>query len=112
MAALERNLQCVLTDQAHVLDPKLFGGQALDASQSPRRARFTSTLRARARPPELLARVRAAVPVLPRDLHHLALAIDIDVEWKRVGVLQWLSLPDVDHRQLAEGLDGGAGRHL
>jgi hypothetical protein len=33
------------------------------------------------------------VPVFPGDLHHLALAVDVDVDWERVGVLQLLRRP-------------------
>ena len=29
--------------------------------------------------------------VFPNHVHHLAFAVDIDVEWKRVGVLQLAS---------------------
>jgi hypothetical protein len=107
MAALESDLKRVLADQAHVLDPQLFRGEVLDACQAARRSGFTATLGARACPPELFSRVNAAVAVLPRDLHHLALAVDVDVEWKRVAVLQVLyrPLPDVDDGQLTEGLD-------
>jgi hypothetical protein len=104
VAALERYLQGVLSDEAHVLDSQLIRSEVLDAREAPRRSRLTATLGAWARPPELLTRVRAAVAVLPFDRHHLALAIDVDVDRERVGVLQLLSrpLPDVDHRQLPE----------
>ena len=114
MAALECDLQGVLADQAHVLDPQLLRGEVLDAGQATWRSRFTPALGAWARPPQLLSRKGAVVAALPRDLHHLALALDVDVEWKRVGVLQLLCrpLPDVDDRKLPEGLDGRAGGHL
>lgn len=114
MATLERDLQRVLADQAHVLDPQLLRGEVLDAGQATWRSRFAPALGAGARPPQLLSRVDAAVAALPRDLHHLALAVDVDVEWKRVGVLQLLCrpLPDVDYRKLPKGLDGRAGGHL
>jgi hypothetical protein len=88
MAALKCDLQGVLADQADVLDPQLVGGEVLDARQAAGSSRFASTLRARTRPPELLSRISAAVAVLPRDFHHLALAIDLDVDWEWVGVLQ------------------------
>jgi hypothetical protein len=89
MAALKSDLQCVLADQAHILDPQLFRSEVLDPSQAARRSCFTATLGAGAGPPELLSRVGAAVAVLPRDLHHLTFAVDFDVDWKRVGVLQF-----------------------
>ncbi len=90
MAALERDLQGVLADQAHVLDSKLVLGEVLDPGQAARRPGLTATFGAGARPPELCSRVSAAVAALPCDLHHLAFAIDVDVDWKRVRVLQLL----------------------
>jgi hypothetical protein len=100
MAALKSDLQGVLPHQAYVLEAKLFGSEAFDARQAAWRARLATTLGARASPAELLSGVAAAVPVLPHHVHHLAFAIDIDVDWKRVGVLQLARLPNVDHRQL------------
>jgi hypothetical protein len=94
MAALERDLKRILPDEAHVLDPKLIRGQALDAGESTWSSGFTATLGARAGPSQLFARIGAAVAVLPSDLHHLALSVDVDVEWKRVGVLQF-AMPTV-----------------
>jgi len=110
--ALERDLQRVLADQAHILDPQLFRRERFHAGQAPRGTRFAPAFGARACPPELLAGIRAAVAALPFDLHHLALAIHIDVEWERVWILQVVPLPDVDDRKLSEGLDGSASRHL
>ena len=88
MAALERDLEGVLADQAHVLDSQLRGIQGLDPGQAPGRSGLASTLGARARPPELLAAVDAPMAALPLDHHLLALAVDVDVQRKRVGVLQ------------------------
>src|ERR1700686_5175028 len=112
MAALERDLQGVLTDQAHVLYAQLFGGEVLHSREAARRPRFTPALGARARPPELLTRIGGALTVLPFDLHHLTLAVDVNIAWKRIQVLQVLRLPDVDDGQLAEGLNGRARGHL
>ena len=91
MAALESDLQRVLPDQAHVLDPQLVGCEVLDAGQAAWRSCLTSTFRAWTGPSKLLARIGAAVATLPLDLHHLALAIDVDVDGKRIRVLQLLS---------------------
>jgi hypothetical protein len=88
VAALKSDLDRVLADQAHVLDTQLVGREALDAGEAACRAAFAATLRAWARPPKLLTRVGALVAALPRDLHDLSLAIDVDVDGKRFGVLQ------------------------
>ena len=88
MAALKRDLERVLPDQAHVLKTKLFGSEVFHPRQAPGRTRLASTLGAGTGPAELLARVDAAVPVLPDHVHQLAFAIDVDVEGKRIGVLQ------------------------
>ena len=88
MAALKCDLERVLPDQAHVLKSKLFGSEVFHPRQSPGRTRLAPTLGARTGPAELLARVDAAVPVLPDHVHHLAFAIDVDVDRKRIGVLQ------------------------
>jgi hypothetical protein len=90
VTTLESDLQRVLPDEAHVLDPKLVKREVLDARQAAWRSRLTSALGAWACPSELISRVSAAVATLPMDLHHLALAVDVDVEWKRVRVLQLL----------------------
>jgi len=91
VAALERDLQSVLADQAHVLDAQLGGIEILDPGQAPRGAGLTPALRARACPPELLSAVHAPMTAFPLDHHLLALAVDVDVQWERVGVLQVLS---------------------
>ena len=78
VAALKGNLNRVLTDQGHVLDPKFFRGQALYAGEAAWSSGFAAALGARAIPSELFAGVGAAVAVLPRDLHHLALTVDVD----------------------------------
>ena len=77
-----------MPDQAHVLKWKLLGSEVFPQRQAPGRTRLTSTLGARTGPAELLARVDAAVRVLPDHVHHLAFAIDVDVDRKRIGVLQ------------------------
>jgi hypothetical protein len=88
MAALERDLQRVLSDQRHVPDAQLVGAEAPDARQPARCTRFASTLGAWTRPPQLLSRVHRLPAVFPRDLHDLTLAIDVDGGGKRIGVLQ------------------------
>jgi hypothetical protein len=90
MTALECDLQRVLPDQAHILDSQLVRVKVLDARQPAGRSRLAAAFGAGTGPPELLSRVNAAVAALPRDLHHLALAVDVDVKWKRVEVLQLL----------------------
>src|SRR5258708_39676421 len=91
MATLKGDLERVLPDQAHVLEPQLLGGKAIDPRQAAWRARFAAAFGARASPAELLTGVGAAVAVLPDHVHQLAFAIDIDADRKRVGVLQWSS---------------------
>ena len=86
MAAFERDLERVLADQRHVLDAQLIGVEVLDASKTSRHAGLAATLRARARPAQTLAGIAAAMTVLPRDDHDLA--VDIDGERKGVGVFQ------------------------
>ena len=93
MAALKCDLQRVLADQAHVLQSKLLRIEALDTGQAARSAGFTAALGAGARPAKLLTRIGAAVSVLPDDVHHVAFAVDVDADWKRVGVLQWVRRP-------------------
>ena len=86
--AFERDLECVLTDEHHILDAQLLGTERVDPGKAPGSAGFTPTFSARARPSQLLGRVSGAVAVFPGDLHRLLCAIDIDVDWKRIGVLQ------------------------
>ena len=88
MSALERDLQRVLTDKGHVADPKLVVVQGLDPGKPARRTGLATTLRTGTRPSQLLARVGASRPILPRDLNHLAGAVDVDVGRKRIRVLQ------------------------
>jgi hypothetical protein len=104
VAALECDLKRVLSDEADVLDTELFGSKVLDTREAPWGTCLTATFGAGAGPAELLARIGAVVSVLPIHGHHLAFAVHVDVDWKRVGVLQLVSrpLPDVDHRQLPE----------
>jgi hypothetical protein len=90
MAALKCNLDRVLADQAHVLYAQLVGRKAFDAGKAAGRTAFAPTLRARAGPPKLLTRIGALVAALPCDLHHLSIAVDVDVDGKRFGVLQVL----------------------
>ena len=98
MAALERDLEGVLTYQAHILDAQLIVREAGHARQTAGRAGLTATLRARTRPAQLFSRVRAAVATLPLDHDDLKIAVDVDVDRKRDEVFQ-LSPPrlmDVD----------------
>src|SRR5690242_6277759 len=88
VAALESDLKRVLPDERYVSDPQLFVTQRLHARQPARRATLAAALRARARPAQLLTGIGRMRPVFPRDLHHLARAVYIDVGGKRVGVLQ------------------------
>ena len=76
MAALKRDLERVLPDQAHVLKSQLFGSQVFHPRQAPGRTRLTATLGARTSPAELHARVDAAVRVPPEHVHHLAGTLD------------------------------------
>src|SRR4029077_3957 len=103
--AFESDLQCVLTDETHVADPKLRIAECFHARQAARHSGFTATLGAGAGPPQLLARVGRLRAVLPRDLHDLTFAVDVDVRGKWIGVLQALYLVDVEHRKLTERLD-------
>ena len=90
VAALKSDLQRVLADEAHVLDPELVRCEALQVGKAAGRSRLASTFGAWACPSKLLSRIGAAVATLPLDLHHLALAVCVDLEWKRVWVLQLL----------------------
>ena len=88
MAALERDLERVLADEGHVLDAELVRSECREAREAPRGSRLTATFRARARPPQPLTCVLAAVAALPLDLHDLAFAVDVDVQRKGVGIFQ------------------------
>jgi hypothetical protein len=88
VTALKGDLQGVLTDQAHVLDPQLGGIQRFHPRQAAGRPSLASTLGTGARPSELLAAVDALVATFPLDHHFLALAVDVDLQRERVGVLQ------------------------
>jgi hypothetical protein len=55
VATLERDLQRVLPDQCDVVNPQLFIAQRFDAGESTCDPRFAATLRAWARPSQLLA---------------------------------------------------------
>jgi hypothetical protein len=88
MAAFERNLECVLAHERHILHAQLIGIELLDSSKPSRRAGFATTFGARASPAQSLAGIAAAMAVLPRDDHDLAFAVDIDGERKGVGVFQ------------------------
>jgi hypothetical protein len=92
MAALERDLDRVLADQADVLYEQLVGGEVLDARQAACRTAFAATFRAWAGPSELFTGVGAEVAVLPGDLHDLTDSVDVHGERKWIGVFQ-LSLP-------------------
>ncbi len=88
MSALERDLKCVLANQRYVLDTQLFCLKVLHARKTSRDAGLAATLSARACPSELLGRVGAVVPALPRDLHDLSLAVDVDRQRKGIRVFQ------------------------
>jgi len=89
VAAVEGDLQRVLAHQRDVFDPELVRAQGIDSREPSRCAGLTATFGAGACPSQLLTGIRNLVPVLPRDLHHLARAIDIDVDRKRIWILQW-----------------------
>ena len=55
VAAFEGDLQRVLPDQCDVVNPQLFIAQRFDAGESTCDPRFAATLRAWARPSQLLA---------------------------------------------------------
>src|SRR5579864_5273747 len=103
--AFESDLQRVLTDETHVADTKLRITECFHTREAARHSGFTATLGAGAGPPQLLAGVGRLRAVLPRDLHDLTFAVDVDVGGKRIGVLQPLYLVDVEHRKLTERLD-------
>jgi hypothetical protein len=86
--AFERDLKGVLSDESDVLNAQLAGFETLHAREPAGRACLAATLGARACPAETLGRIAAAVPVLPRDDHHLAFAIDIDGQRIGVGIFQ------------------------
>jgi hypothetical protein len=88
VAALKRDLDRVLADQAHVLDAQLVRREALDAGEAPCGTSFTTALRTRTCPPKPFTSEGALVATLPRDRHDLSLAVDVDVDGKRLGVLQ------------------------
>lgn len=88
MSAVECDLNCVLAHEGHVLDPKLFRAQRLDPSEPPGRAGLTATFGARTSPSQLLTGVLAVVAVFPSDLYDLTRTIDVDVDWKRIRILQ------------------------
>jgi hypothetical protein len=91
VSAVECDLHRVLADEGHILDAKLFRAQSLDSREPPRRAGLTATFSARTGPAQLFSGVLAVVAVLPRDFHDLACTIDVDVDWKRIRILQLLS---------------------
>jgi hypothetical protein len=90
MAAFECDLKRVLTDENDVFDAQLFRAERLHSREAPGRTRLTATFSAWTRPSQLLSGVGRAFAAFPRDVHRLARAIDVDVDWKRIGVLQWL----------------------
>lgn len=88
MPAFECDLERVLADERDILNAQLVGLEILDASKPSGHAGLATTLRTWAGPAKTLGLIGAAVPVLPRDHHHLAFAVDVDCEWKRIGVFQ------------------------
>src|SRR6478736_5144712 len=77
VAALERDLQGVLADQADVLDPQLSWIQVLDSGEATWSTRLAATLGAGTGPSELLPAVHASMAAFPFDHHLLALAVDV-----------------------------------
>src|SRR5258706_12542189 len=66
VAALECDLEGVLTDQHDVFDAQLFGAQRLDPGEAPWGSRFAATLSALTRPSQLLGRLRGVFAAFPR----------------------------------------------
>jgi len=90
VTALESDLKRVLPYESDVLDAELLGTERLHSGEPPRGAGLTSTFSTWARPSQLFGGVSRAFAVFPGDVHRLPRAIDIDVDWERIGVLQWL----------------------
>ena len=88
MAALERDLEGVLAHQRDVLHAELGGVEVLHASETSGSARLAPTFCTGTRPSKALARIAAAVAILPCDDHDLAFAVDVDRERKGVRVFQ------------------------
>ena len=91
MSAGESDLQRVLADERDVFDAQLVGRETCQSRQASWCASFAATFGARARPTQTLARVRGMVAALPVNLHHLALAVDVNSERVRVGDSQVVS---------------------
>jgi hypothetical protein len=89
MSAFKRDLQRVLADQGYVLYSQLVVWKAADAAQPAWSSRLTAALRAWTRPPQRVGGIGAVMPAFPLDLHHLARAVDVDVDRKRIRVFQW-----------------------
>jgi hypothetical protein len=88
VSAFECDLERVLADQGHVFDPQLIGVKTLHPVEPSGGTSFAPALCARTRPSQLFARVAGVSPAFPRDFHHLAFAVDVNVGRKRVRVLQ------------------------
>lgn len=88
MSIFECDLECVLADERNVLHSQLVGFEILEAGQTAGHPSLAATFSTRACPPKSLARVAAAMAILPRDDHDLAFAVDVDGDGKRVGVFQ------------------------
>ena len=88
MSIFECDLERVLTDECYVLHPQLGRFEIFEAGETSGRSSLAATFSTRACPPESLARVGAAMAILPRDDHDLAFAVNVDCEGKRVGVFQ------------------------
>jgi hypothetical protein len=78
VAALKGDLEGILPDQSYVFDTQLFCIKVLGASKTSRDAGLAATLCAWACPSQLLGCIGAVMSTLPRDLHDLTFAVDVD----------------------------------
>jgi hypothetical protein len=85
---VECDLHRILAHESHVFDAQLVGAQRLESVESPGCATFTTTFSARTCPPQLLTGVTASASVFPGYVHHLPCTVDIDIDRKRIGILQ------------------------
>src|SRR5260221_8511024 len=88
MSAFKPDLQRVLADQGYVANTQLVVWQGAKPGQPARCARLAAALGAWARPAQAVCVIGAAVSALPRDVHHLRGAIDVDGDGERVWLFQ------------------------